>query len=134
MSSEVSPWNYGYNVQLIFTEERIKFRIYPYEQCGKDAKIKLLENNAFDEKLQKLNEIISKQEKLAQATHKYYNESMNGVEFFLCPYQHRIVRGLIKYGLFPSPYKKKWLLKLQNYICCESHKDKVEYFLLNKKN
>lgn len=132
-SEDGTPWNYGYCVQLDFTGNGVSYKLYPYEQCKKEPNIRLLDVNAFNDRLYELNHIISNKEKLALATQEYYKESMSSVEYFLNPYQNRIIRGLVKFGLMPSLFKEKWLLKLQNYICCEAHRDKVEYYLKNKK-
>lgn len=129
---EDTPWNYGYCVQLEFIEKEVSYQIYPYVQCKNEPRITLLGDNVFDGRLKELNSIIGDQKLLAKATQDYYQKSMSDVEYFLNPYQNRFIRGLVRYGLMPSPFNKKWLLKLQNYICCEAHRDKVEYFLKNK--
>lgn len=131
---EDTPWNYGYCIQLTFSEKEVTSQIYPYEQCKKEPKIDFLDGEAFDDKFKEMNSIISNPERLALATREYYKKSMCSVEYFLNPYQSRLVRGLLKAGIIPSLLKKKWLLKLQNYICCEAHRDKLDFYLKNKKN
>ena len=127
-----SPWNYGFCVELNISEIGVTFAIHPYKQCAEEAAISLLGANAFDGKLKELNGIIKDSKKLQQATNGYYKKSMADVEYFLNPYHNRMIRGLVKYGIMPSLFKKKWLLKLENYILCESHRDKVDYYLKHK--
>lgn len=127
-----SPWNYGYLVALNMDRGSVSYTYFPYKQCAEEPKISLLEPGAFDAKLKKLNDVILDSKLLQKATNEYYKKSMIDVESFINPYQNRIMRGLVKYGILPSLFKKKWMLKLENYILCEAHRDKVEYFLKNK--
>lgn len=127
------PWNYGFLVMLDMSEKGVTFTTYPYKQCAEEPMITLLDQSSFDETLNCLNQTISDKGKLQKATDKYYHAEMIGVEIFLNPYQKRIVRAMVKIGVLPSLFKKKWLLKMQNYIECESHRDKVEYYLNNKR-
>lgn len=126
------PWNYGYIIVLDFVNDNVSFTYYPYKQCAEKPIITLLDSDAFDNSLQDLNSVITNTKKLQQATDEYYKKSMGDVEYFLNPYQNRICRGLVRFGIMPSLFKKKWLLKLQNYILCEAHRDKVEYYLNHK--
>ena len=127
-----SPWNYGYLLALNIEKEDISYTYYPYKQCAEEPKITLLESNVYESKIKELNVIIADSTKLQEATKEYYKKSMDSVEAFLNPYQNRIIRGLVKYGILPSLFKKKWLLKIENYVLCEAHRDKVEYYLKNK--
>lgn len=127
-----SPWNYGFCVVFDISEIGVTSAIYPYIQCAEEPKITLLDGNAFDGKLKELNDIITNPSRLKESTNKYYKNSMADVEILLNPYQNRILRGLVKLGIIPSLFKKKWLLKLENYVLCESHRDKVEYYLKHK--
>lgn len=126
------PWNYGYMVMLDMSKGKVSYTYYPYKQCDDEPKITLLEQSSFNATLDFLNQTISDKEKLQEATNKYYHAEMRGVESFLNPYQKRFVRAIVKIGILPSLFKKQWLLKIQNYVECESHRDKVEYYLNNK--
>lgn len=126
------PWNYGFLVVLDMERMGISYSYYPYKQCAEEPKITLMESNAFEMKIKDLNDIIEDPNKLQKITKGYYENSMRDVESFINPYQSRIMRGLVNYGIFPSLFKKKWILKLENYILCEAHRDKVEYFFKNK--
>lgn len=128
------PWNYGYMVMMDFNNSDITFTIHPYCQCGETLNIKLLDSHSFDTDIERLNQIIQNSVLLQEEIEKYYEKSMSEVEYFLNPYQNRLVRGLSKVGIIPSLLKKKWLLKLQNYLLCEAHRDKVEYYLMHKNN
>lgn len=127
------PWNYGFMSSINFSKNETTSQIYPYKQCAEEPNLKLLDPSAFDESLDNLNKTICDNEKLQAATDEYYRCEMSNVESFINPYQNRLVRGMVKYGILPSLFQKKWLLKMQNYIMCESHRDKLLFYLNNKK-
>lgn len=125
-------WNEGYLLKLCFSEESIGFEIFPYEQCAEKPILKLLPQDVFQENVQHLNTIITSSEKLQLETSKYYKESMRGIHNILNPTRNRFLFALQNRGYLPSPQKKPWLLKMQNYILCESHRDKMKYYFFNK--
>ena len=120
-------WNYGYMV-LWDTENSDKIEIIPYEQCGKQAMVHLLESNAFDSRLKQLNDIITNRALLEKETEKYYLDSMITINNVLEPIQNKYISALQRRHLLPSLLSKKWLLKLQDFILCESHRDKMEFY------
>lgn len=125
-------WNEGYLLKLCFSKESIGFEIFPYEQCAEKPIIKLLPQDVFQENIQRLNTIITSPEKLQQEISRYYKESMSGINNILNPTRNRFLFALQNRGYLPSPQKKPWLLKMQNYILCESHRDKMEFYFFNK--
>ena len=126
------PWNYGYMVIVNFSKNDIESQMYPYKQCAEKPIITMLENNAFNHTLDRLNKTICNEKELSLATMEYYKSEMKNVESFVNPYQNRIVRAFVKLGVLPSLFKKKWLLKFENNVLCEAHRDKLEYYLKNK--
>jgi len=125
-----SSWKYGYMVELEFSAI-VKFKLYPFEQCGKKLGIKLLEENAFADNVKKLNNIIGNRKQLLNAQEKYYASEIKEVLSCFQPFRSRLAFGLRRFGLMPSLMSKSWQYALYNYILCESHRDKVEYFLEN---
>lgn len=124
-------WNEGYLLKLCFSKESIGFEIFPYEQCAEESTLKLLPQNAFYEKIQQLNTIINSPKKLQEEIEKYYKASMRGIHNSLNPTRNRYLAALQNRGYFSSPVQKPWLLKMQNYILCESHRDKMAYYFFN---
>lgn len=121
-------WNYGYMVQWD-TDKPEHIDIIPYDQCGDQPMVHLLSPNAFDEQLNHLNEIIGDRQLLEAETKKYYsscNDTINN--YVIEPIQNRFIAGLQHMGILPSLVSKKWLLKLQDFILCESHRDKMDFF------
>lgn len=126
-----SLWNEGYMVQLYLSNEKTDFRLYPYEQCANEPSVKLLPNDSFTEKLNWLNSIISSPEDLGREIEEYYKEKMRDIKSILNPTNNRYIAALQNRGLLPSPINKKWLIKLQDYVLCDSHRDKMKYYFLN---
>lgn len=125
-------WNYGYLVKWD-TDKPDQIAIIPYEQCSKLPKVHLLDPNAFDKHLDYLNEIISDRQLLEAETKKYYsscNDTIN--KYVIEPIQNRFIAGLQHRGILPSLITKKWLLKLQDFIMCESHRDKMDYYFKSR--
>lgn len=124
-------WTEGYLVEIDF-QNYITFKIYPYCQYGNEATIKLLEEDSFNDVLNKLNEIIGNPELLKNSSLDYYNRSKDEIATFLEPIRNRYIRGLQNRGLFPKLMNKEWLPILSNAVMCEAHKDKLNYYLLSE--
>lgn len=124
------PWNYGYMVEWN-TDNPDHIRVIPYEQCGRDPIIHLLSQNAFDNRLNQLNRIIADRKTLELETEKYYSDWMPIVERVIEPVPNKYIAFLQRKHILPSFIFKRWLLKLEDYILCESHRDKMEHYLKN---
>lgn len=124
-------WNYGYIVMWDTTSPE-SIQLIPYDQCGEKPTVHLLDKNSFDEKLSELNAIIANREELEKETERYYELTEKNIHNVLEPIQNRIIAGLQRRHLLPSLMTRKWLLKVQDYVLCESHRDKVEYFFKSR--
>lgn len=127
-AKEHVSWAFGYMVELDFGES-LSFRVIPYEQCGKEAVVKILPEDSFNTELTELNKTIANIELLRVAQDNYYNKSMAGILTIFQPFRSRLAFGLRKFKIMPSLMSRRWQLALYNYILCEAHRDKVEYFL-----
>lgn len=126
-------WNYGYMI-IWDTEKPAQIQVVPYNQCGEEPRVHLLDEDAFDERLGQLNDIIADRDRLEEATEKYYERSMPSVDNAVEPFNNKYIAALRKRHLLPSFLMKKQRLKLQDYVLCESHRDKMEYYFKNKNN
>jgi len=122
-------WNYGYMVVLHFEKDKVDYALQPYLQCGSDATVRMLEKNAFDPKLSELNEIIANEKSLRKATEEFYDLTCQSSGRILEPLFNRYYLAAINRGLMPSLVSKDRKLCAENVICCESHRDKLIYFL-----
>lgn len=124
-------WNYGYMV-MVNTSKPELMEIIPYEQCGEFPTIRLLNTNAFYEDIEMLNSIIANRSLLEEKTDDYYSKECTHINNIMEPIQNRFIAGLQKRHLLPSLISKKWLLKMQDFILCEAHRDKMDYFFKSK--
>lgn len=128
-----SLWNYGYMVDLLFMDDSIRFEIIPYKQCSENPKVELLASDAFDIKLSELNKTIRDKKLLKEKVDTYYSMQSQNLLLGLQPVQNKYFTAAVHWHMFPSLISKKWLLKLQNYVFCEAHRDMLDLFL-NCKN
>lgn len=125
-------WNEGYMVQLNFDDAKIGYEIFPYTQCDKDSKLTALPGDSFDGCVSELNEIIKAPQRLTAAADEYYNKCSSGIGLLYEPIRNKHVLAAQKRGWLPSFVTRKHLVKISNYTICESHRDKVIYYLLHR--
>lgn len=123
-------WHEGYMVMLTF-EESVDFKIIPYRQCGESPTIEILRDNVYSDRIEELNKIISDPIKLKQETDSYYASCAGGYSNIFEPFNNRYYLGAKARGWLPSFISKKRKLMAANYILCESHRDKLAYWLNN---
>lgn len=121
-------WNYGYMVEIVFSET-VTFKLHPYNQYGKNAKVELVDLSFFERKIFELNSIIANCEKLKKENEEYYEKNIEYEEFMLEPYSGRVMTKLFDMGLLPSLIKDKKKTFILNHIMCESHRDKLVFAL-----
>ena len=124
-------WNEGYMIILDFSNGDASFEIIPYEQCKNGPFLRLLSFNAISDELERLNKIICDDVLLKKYAYQYYKECMKTVAYTIEPTQNRYIAALQHRRILPSPWVQSWMVKLRNFVMCESHRDKLEYFLKN---
>lgn len=125
-------WYVGYMVALNLHSGGIDYEITPYVQCQEEMKIKIISIQEIQKQLDNLNAIIADPARISYETRHYYNDCMSSVESVIEPYTNCYIKGLRKRGLFPNIITKKWLMYLCNYVMCESHRDKLDYYFEKK--
>lgn len=128
-NGQITPWNYGYLLELNLSEKGDEFSLHPYIQCGSDPTLVPLSIDEIEYKLKELNTTISSQKLLREAQNKYYDQNENSIRNKFEPFQNRYVNKLRKIFKFPFLMRRKNLRILRNYIECESHRDKLIHFL-----
>ena len=129
-----SIWNEGYMVELCL-EDRISFNIIPYEQCSAYATVIPMSANRkilFDIHIKELNDIINDSKRLKVRHEEWMKNNSSNYHLALTPYNNRIMKALYVRALLPDFLPQKKILKLINYIECESHRDRLLNFLYNK--
>lgn len=124
-------WNEGYMIVLDFSNGDVSFEIIPYEQCNKKPSVRLVDKEAYAIEVERLNNIICDDVLIKKHATQYYKESMKNVAYTLEPTQNRYIAALQHRHLLPSPWVQSWMVKLKNFLMCESHREKMEYFLNN---
>ncbi|MCI6403163.1 MAG: CapA family protein [Prevotella sp.] len=119
-----NPWNFGFLVEIIF-EEKISYRLYPYNQFGKSPTVELLSDDYFVNDIAELNDIILKSELLKSKVSEYYSKCKDFELNCIEPYSSRIANKLYSMGLLPSFIKGAKARFVLNHIECESHRDKL---------
>lgn len=124
-------WNEGYMVVIDFNDTSTSFKLIPYNQCSQEATIRFLPEGAYNERIESLNMIISNSDSLEKATADYYDSCADQYRRMLEPIRNKIILGAIHRGWLPSLISKKRKLSAVDYICCESHRDKLIHWLLD---
>lgn len=113
----------------------IEYELIPYEQCkNRPAVVLRKDRSAFEKEVRLLNEIIADKKRLKDETEKYYSRNLKSYQLIFEPYRGRLLGKSFLIGLLPSLMSKSKWISLLNMILCESHRDKMLYFLNNKKN
>lgn len=130
-------WHEGYLVLLTIEGESVAYDCIPYIQCKENASVQLLSSSQkkiFDEQIEKINSIICDDSALVNDVNDYYRSSSRHFDSLFEPFDGRWLRFLKNKGLLPSFVSRKKIVKAKDFICCESHRDKLFYYLLNKYN
>lgn len=123
-------WNLGYMVGLNFSEQ-VAFTIYPYVQYAQRPTIELLEVDALDKELNRLNAVISNSSALHADVKQYYIGCSDFERSILEPYSGRVLNKLFSFGLLPKFVKGRKAIAVLNHVSCESHREKL-IFALNQ--
>lgn len=121
-------WNEGFMV-IIHFNGIISFDVLPYTQCDKEPRVILLPSGFYDERLNELNQVIQDKEKLNNAVKAYYKKCEKQSGYVFEPVMNRVYTSLKYRGLLPSFVSKRRKLLAADYIGCESHRDKLLYYL-----
>lgn len=131
-------WNEGYMVSLDLNDTSITFETIPYSQCNSDPKVSILYGSAlesFRRRITRLNEIIVDDVLLKSYIEEYYKKCIPDCEIMLGNFsENKLVRALKRRGLIGRSINQAKRNILSDYIFCESHKDKVDFYLNRKSN
>ena len=128
-----AKWHEGYMVMLTLKEDKVDYDIIPYKQCLDNPSVEILEKGAYDIPLVALNKVLRDEKRLAEETEKYYTAAEDKMSEVFEPCNGRYYLAARRRGWLPSLISKKRKLLAENFICCESHRDKMIYYLEKKK-
>lgn len=129
-----SIWNEGFML-ILNLDNAISYNLVPYTQCNEAPKVMRMgvqDRNIFFEKINIFNSVISDDTKLKAAVDLYYSSCKSDCKIMLGNgSDNKIIRALKRKGLLSSKVSAFKRNILSDYIFCESHRDKVEYWLNN---
>ena len=124
-------WTEGYMVELELNEDKCSFILHPYLQCADKPSVVMLPSDAYRARIDELNSVISDSQALDAAIEEYYNHATAQLGFIYEPIYSKYYNAARIKGVIPSMVGKKKILAALNYTACESHRDKL-LFWLNK--
>lgn len=130
-----SIWNEGFMIRLSFECNEIKHAMIPYIQGDEEAGVVLMQGERirrFESSICKLNKIISIPSRLKLEHEKYMVETARSQRYSLCPFANKYLAALYVRGFLPELFPVSKLRILQNRIMCESHRERILFYLSNK--
>ncbi len=125
-------WNNGYLV-LLNIDDVIKFELIPYVQGNVEPGVIILKDRKdFDYSIDNLNKVINDEILLREEHKKFLDKFIKYYNLVLEPYQGRYLKALYLRNMLPSFICKNRYYQLLNYICCESHLERLLHALRNK--
>ncbi|MBQ5474500.1 MAG: CapA family protein [Lachnospiraceae bacterium] len=122
-----SMWNDGYMVVIHFSD-KISFTTIPYSQCGNSQTIHIKngeEMEDFKHCIASLNKCIADPLLVEDCFEHYCNSCLQRVLGLFSPFSNRYLRGAAQNGFLPFFLSKKKIIRLFDYISCESHRNIV---------
>lgn len=129
-----TKWYEGLMVILSFEKDKVGYEIIPFKQCFEKPSVEILVKGAYDIPIIELNKILRDKKRLAAETEKYYASAEDKMSEVFEPCNGRYYLAAKRRGWLPSLISKKRKLLAENLICCESHRDKMLYYLEHNKD
>lgn len=126
------PWNEGFMVRLSFGNDGVTYKLYPYIQCDELPVVELMcdrQSSQFNERLNQVCKTIEDNDALKDIVAEYYSATEQDYRLALEPYSSRLGVALYRRNLLPSFVSDKRLLKLYDFVMCESHRDRLKSLL-----
>lgn len=127
-----TKWHEGLMVILSFEKDKVGYEIIPFKQCLEKPSVEILEKGAYDIPIIELNKVLRDEIRLSAETAKYYASAEDKMSEVFEPCNGRYYLAAKRRGWLPSLISKKRKLLAENIICCESHRDKMLYYLEHK--
>ena len=128
-----AKWHEGFMVMLSLEEDKVGYDIIPYKQCIEKPSVEILDKGAYDIPIIELNKVLRDEKRLAEETEKYYASAKDKMSEVFEPLNGRFYLAGKRRGWLPSLISKRRKLLAENIICCESHRDKMLYYLEHNK-
>ena len=129
------PWNRGYVAGITFDDSGVGLQIMPFVQSDAEPSVSFLKGSDLDDflgRIEKINTVISSPEALKENYNHFLEDTKGRFLSLLTPYSKRWARALYEKKLLPAYYPKKKWIELLNNIECESHRERLIYFIKSK--
>lgn len=130
-------WFEGFFVKLSFDKGEVTFRLHPYVQCKEEPVVRLMseaEKETFDVCIENLNCVIQNDTLLKGRLEEFMDSTEFDYKVIFEPYSGRIPVGLYWRKLLPTTITRRRVLKLIDYLGCESHFERVMHYLNKQYN
>ena len=125
-------WTEGYIVSINLEADGISFELTPYRQCADVPCVEVLPQSSYQNRLEELNSTITDSDKLESALNAYLGLCCSGYSVIFEPLNSRYYLGAKRRGWLPSLISKSRKLLAQNFVLCESHREKLQYWFERK--
>lgn len=122
-------WTEGYSVIIDFSNDTPSFELFPYIQNASDWGVFFKTPENFYDNINELNKIIADSDALKKANEDYYEKNKNAISSIIEPCRNKYYLYAKEKGWLPSLITKKRKLMTKNVINCESHLDKLRWWL-----
>ena len=132
-----NDWNYGYALELSLNRSSIKYQIYPYEQCNQTPSVKFVrqvDRSPLLKEIEHINKMISDEHALHEEYTRLLQSTNNRHLTLFTPYTSYLAQALCEKGFLPAYYPKRKWPSILNMIECESHRERLIYYIKNKMN
>ena len=118
-------WDDGYLVNISFTKSGISINLTPYKQYSDNnkANIAIIDTTEFNQRIEKINEIIADNEKLTDNFNKWVDSCYKSKLSLFSSYHNKYLNAAASRGFIPRPASKREMLSLLNNVACEAHRD-----------
>lgn len=130
-----SIWNEGFLLKLSFDANEISHEMYPYIQGDDIPGVILMKGKKVEDfysSISILNEIVSDTNRVREEHEKYMNQTERSQSYAFCPFTNKYIAALYVRGFLPALFPISKLRGLQNKIMCESHRERILYYLSKK--
>lgn len=126
-------WNNGVMLSMTINEHLdYYFELIPYKQCSENPNVEILHGNEKEvvlKRIEELNYEIEDDNKLQDAFELYCRRRQQEMMLAISPYSNRLLKGLCRRRFLPSFNNIKRIVKLRNFVQCESHRDVINQYL-----
>lgn len=122
-------WTEGYVVMIDFSGDLPTYELLPYIQNATDWGIFFQKSDYYNKDLDMLNKIIADPIALKHEVEQYYKNNTEGITNVFEPVQNKLYLYAKYKGWLPSFISRDRKLRTKNVVYCESHLDKLKWWL-----